>query len=77
VRDPFVNLVLTGAKVTIADEATPDTVTADADVEHPAANATLAETPQTENRNVVLIQLESTRARSVTPYDEDLERRPF
>jgi lipoteichoic acid synthase len=77
VRDPFINLVLTGAKVAIADEATPDAGTADQDVEHPAANATLSETPQTEESNVVLIQLESTRARSVTPYDEDLDTTPF
>ena len=77
VRDPFVNLVLTGAKVTIADEATPDAGTASPDVEHPAANATLAATLETEERNVVLIQLESTRARSVTPYDEDEDTTPF
>jgi lipoteichoic acid synthase len=77
VRDPFVNLILTGAKVTISDEAAADTGTASPDVEHPAANATLAETPQTEKRNVVLIQLESTRARSVTPYDEDIDTTPF
>ncbi|MCA1715354.1 MAG: LTA synthase family protein [Actinobacteria bacterium] len=77
VRDPFVNLVLTGAKVAIADEAVPDASDAEPDVEHPAANATLAETPQTEKRNVVLIQLESTRARSVTPYDEDIDTMPF
>src|SRR4028119_2482949 len=77
VRNPFVNLVLTGAKVAIADEATPDAGTADQDVEHPAANATLSETPQAEESNVVLIQLESTRARSVTPYDEDLDTTPF
>jgi lipoteichoic acid synthase len=77
VRDPFVNLVLTGAKVTIIDEAAPDPGTASPDIEHPAANATLAETSGTEKRNVVLIQLESTRARSLTPYDEDLNTTPF
>ncbi|MDQ3911313.1 MAG: sulfatase-like hydrolase/transferase [Actinomycetota bacterium] len=44
---------------------------------HPAAHATLAETSQTEKRNVVLVHLESTRARSVTPYDEDLNTTPF
>jgi lipoteichoic acid synthase len=77
VRDPFVNLVLTGAKVTITDEAAPDPGTASPDIEHPAANATLAETTGTEKRNVVLIQLESARARSLTPYDEDLNTTPF
>ena len=77
VRDPFVNLILTGAKGAIGEGAAPDTGTASPDVEHPAANATLAETPGTEKRNVVLIQLESTRARSVTPYDEDIDTTPF
>jgi arylsulfatase A-like enzyme len=77
VRNPFVNLVLTGAKVTISDEGAADVGTASPDVEHPATHATLAETSRTEKRNVVLIQLESTRARSVTPYDEDLDTMPF
>ena len=44
---------------------------------HPAAHATLAQTSRTEKRNVVLVHLESTRARSVTPYDEDLNTTPF
>jgi lipoteichoic acid synthase len=30
-----------------------------------------------EQRNIVLIELESTRAQSVTPYNEDLETTPF
>src|SRR3954468_712725 len=37
----------------------------------------LKETPRTQKRNVVLIHLESTRAQSVTPYNEDLETTPF
>jgi phosphoglycerol transferase MdoB-like AlkP superfamily enzyme len=37
----------------------------------------LAETPQTEKRNVVLIHLESTRAGATTPYNNDLETTPF
>src|SRR5919112_3412984 len=37
----------------------------------------LEETPRTEKRNIVLIHLESTRARSVTPYNEDLKTTPF
>jgi lipoteichoic acid synthase len=44
---------------------------------HPAAHATLAQTSRTEKRNVVLVHLESTRARSVTPYNEDLNTTPF
>ena len=46
-------------------------------VEHPAASANLAETSQIEKRNVVLVHLESTRARSVTPYNEDLKTTPY
>src|ERR687898_2044512 len=44
---------------------------------HPAAHARLAQTSLTEKRNVVLVHLESTRARSVTPYNENLNTTPF
>jgi len=37
----------------------------------------LEETPQTKKRNVVLIHLESTRARSVTPYNQEVKTTPF
>jgi lipoteichoic acid synthase len=73
-RDPFVNVVLTGFEESIDTE---DNTYADRAVEHPAAHTTLAQTPQTEKRNVVLIHLESTRAQSVTPYNEDLKTTPF
>src|SRR5919112_1869358 len=43
----------------------------------PAALARLGQTPRTEKRNVVLVHLESTRAQSVTPYNEDLKTTPF
>jgi lipoteichoic acid synthase len=46
-------------------------------VEHPAASANLAETSQTEKRNVVLVHLETTRAQSVTPYNENLKTTPY
>jgi len=69
-RAPFVNVVLTGVKqVNISDAGQP--------TEHPAAHASLAETPRNDKRNVVLIHLESTRAQSVTPYNEDLKTTPF
>src|SRR5918997_2151938 len=42
-----------------------------------AVDAVLAQTPRTEKPNVVLIHLESTRAQSTTPYDEDLKTMPF
>ena len=41
------------------------------------ANVQLEETPHTEKRNVVMIMLESVRARSVTPYNPDLQTTPF
>src|SRR5215216_6206015 len=70
-RDPFVNLVVTGVKAAMTQEDT------GAAVEHPAANASLVRTPRTEKRNVVLIHLESIRARSVTPYNKKLKTTPF
>ena len=77
VRAPFVNLVLTGAKEAISEEDAPDVGPTDSPAEHPAAHASLVETSQTEKRNVVLIHLESTRAGSVTPYNEELQTTPF
>ena len=77
VRDPFVNLVLTGAKEVTTEENAPDVGATVPPAEHPAAHASLVETSQTEKRNVVLIHLESTRAQSVTPYNEELKTTPF
>jgi phosphoglycerol transferase MdoB-like AlkP superfamily enzyme len=37
----------------------------------------LVPTPQTTKRNVVMIFLESTRARSTTPYNKDIDTTPF
>jgi lipoteichoic acid synthase len=76
VRAPFVNLVLTGVKGTTAEENTRGASIGQA-VEHPAAGASLLGTPETKKRNVVLIHLESTRAQSVTPYNEELKTMPF
>ena len=76
-RDPSVNLILTGAKEVISGENTPDAGATSQTLEHPAANASLVETPGTEKRNVVLIHLESTRALATTPYNNDLETTPF
>ena len=66
VRAPLVNLVVTGAE----DWGTKEDV--GPAVESPAAHARLSPTPHTEKRNVVLIHLESTRAQSVTPYNQEL-----
>jgi lipoteichoic acid synthase len=90
-RAPFLNLVLTGAEEVTAKEVDPDTeaaesVSAAANAslveEPPTEDASTAEAPQTESRrtdkrNVVLIHLESTRARSTTPYDKELATTPF
>ena len=72
--DPFLNVILTGMEETATDEDAPGV---DPVSKHPAADASLSETPQTQKRNVVLIHLESTREESVTPYNEDLQTTPF
>ncbi|MCA1731594.1 MAG: sulfatase-like hydrolase/transferase, partial [Actinobacteria bacterium] len=73
-RGPFVNVVLTGVQEATARDDYGDAGPA---VEFPAADAGLVQTPSTQKRNVVLIHLESTRERSVTPYNEDLNTTPF
>jgi len=72
-RDPLVNLVVTGIKEARHGHPCP----AHGSMEHPAAAASLVATSRTEKRNVVLIHLESTRARSVTLYNEALKTAPF
>jgi lipoteichoic acid synthase len=70
----------TTTEETGADESTSEETTIGediSDVAHPASNVSLVQTPETEKRNVVLIHLESTRARSVTPYNEELKTTPF
>ncbi|MCA1837324.1 MAG: sulfatase-like hydrolase/transferase, partial [Actinobacteria bacterium] len=80
-RDPFVNVVLTGVKEATAEQGNSakeiDSPAAASATKHPQPDATLAQTPQTQKRNVVLIHLESTRAQSVTPYNKDLQTTPF
>ena len=73
VRDPLVNVAVTAAKELQRGE--------DQDA---ASYPALAASPPasllptgSDQRNVVLILLESTRAQSVTPYNEDLETTPF
>ena len=43
----------------------------------PPTHTRLAETPQTSRRNIVIVFLESTRARSTTAYEENLNTTPF
>ena len=69
-RDPFMHVVLTGVEeASTTDVEDPGTGSA---IEQPAEDASLAPSPQTEKRNVVLIHLESTRAGATTPYNGDL-----
>jgi lipoteichoic acid synthase len=75
VREPFVNVLLTGFEEASTPDA--DNQGNDATVEDPAAHATLASTSQTEKRNVVLIHLESTRAEATTPYNNSRQTTPF
>lgn len=49
----------------------------DWNTESPLASVALDETKETERRNVVLIHLESVRARSATPYNEEIETMPY
>ncbi len=69
--DAFVNVATTAAEA--ADN---ESFSGVADV--PPADARLVPADGSEQRrNVVLVHLESTRAQSVTPYNEDLETTPF
>jgi lipoteichoic acid synthase len=72
--DQFVNVVLTGVEGSASEK---DNSNSRPTIEIPTSHASLAETPQTQKRNIVLIHLESTRAQAVTPYNEDLKTTPF
>ncbi|MDQ3913657.1 MAG: LTA synthase family protein, partial [Actinomycetota bacterium] len=72
-RDTFINIVMTGVDATTEEDSSQVAASA----KPLPTNASLVQTPQTEKRNVVLVHLESTRERSVTPYNEDLNTTPF
>ena len=44
---------------------------------NPPVDTKLVPTSETKKRNVVMVFMESTRARSTTPYNEDLKTTPF
>ncbi len=71
-RDAVVNVIMSEvdhAKIRgLAANATP--------IESPV-NTRLQKTAQTVKKNVVLIHLESTRARSVTPYNHNIDTTPY
>ena len=68
-RDPLANMVVNEvASTEVEATVSPDSLPTD---------TSLAATPRTEKRNVVMVFLESTRAQSTTPYNEDLATTPF
>ncbi len=72
-RDAVVNIALTElTKPDFEREIQPSLVAGNQPTE-----ATLLPTPGTDRRNVAIVFLESTRARSATPYNEELQTTPF
>jgi len=68
-RDPVANMVM-------KEVASPE-LEAQVSPEELPTDTKLVPTAETERRNVVVVFLESTRARSTTPYHEELETTPF
>jgi phosphoglycerol transferase MdoB-like AlkP superfamily enzyme len=68
-RDPLANMVV--------NEVANTEVEASVSPKSLPTNTSLSPTPKTEKRNVVMIFLESTRARSTTPYNDDITTTPF
>ena len=69
--DAFVNVALTAAEAA-------DNASFSGAADGPSADAEFVPGAGSEQRrNVVLVHLESTRAKSVTPYNENLETTPF
>ncbi len=71
-RDAFVNVALSE----VGGSPLPDVESGEVRKSMPTKTR-LEPTEETGRRNVVLISMESTRARSVTPYNPDLETTPF
>jgi lipoteichoic acid synthase len=75
-RDAFVNIAMEAVEDEDRGETSAKVDPGTAAEKPPEADATLLAT-RFERRNVVLVHLESTRAGSVTPYNEELETTPF
>jgi lipoteichoic acid synthase len=75
-RDEFVNVLVTGLEEGRTEELDLSTTSGPLPKDSPVG-ARLEATEETEKRNVVIIQLESVRARSVTPYNEELKTTPY
>jgi lipoteichoic acid synthase len=68
-RDALANMIVSElASPEVEVKLDPDSLPTDTE---------LVRTAQTKGRNVVIVILESTRAQSTTPYNEDLESTPF
>ena len=68
-RDPLANMVVNEIATTEVEATVPP--------KSLPTDTSLSPTPQAEKRNVALIFLESTRARSTTAYNEDIDTTPF
>ncbi|ABG03821.1 sulfatase [Rubrobacter xylanophilus DSM 9941] len=73
-RDAIVNMVLNEVATARIEEPQ---VVSSVSVEDLPTDTRLVPTPRAEKRNVVLVFLESVRARSATPYNPELETTPF
>src|SRR5215216_1186478 len=73
-RDAVVNVIASQVEYERLKEVAED---ANVSPRQPPVDTRLKPTAKTEKRNVVLIHLESVRARSVTPYNEVLQTTPF
>jgi arylsulfatase A-like enzyme len=71
-RDPVVNVVMSEV-----EHARIRNLTDDARPMPAPVNTHLQKTDDTRKRNVVFIHLESTRARSTTPYNKDIDTTPY
>jgi lipoteichoic acid synthase len=68
-RDALANMIVSElASPEVEAKLAPDSLPRDTE---------LVRTAQTKGRNVVIVILESTRAQSTTPYNEDLDTTPF
>jgi arylsulfatase A-like enzyme len=71
-RDAVVNVVMSEV-----DHAKIEDLATNTDSMKAPVGTHLQKTAETEKKNIVLIHLESTRARSTTPYNEDLDTTPY
>jgi lipoteichoic acid synthase len=73
-RDPVVNVIASEVEHAQLRSSIDKT---DNSAIKPPVNTRLEPTARTDKRNVVLIHLESARARSITPYNESIDTTPF